>query len=556
MSPTARRRIHLPLLAAIASIGLFAAACSKSDEGQGTTAQSAFNVQQKDAGPPVSGGSVVYGVNAETNNWSPYFGQWSGSSYTIANAVYDPLGAYDINGDVQPYLAQAFEHNADFTQWTIKLRPGVKFHNGTALNAAAVVKNLETGASKGLTAQVLGPMYQSVSAQDDSTVVVKMKSPWSTYPHILTGQPGYMQAPEQLENPNSDESLRKPIGTGPFQFVEWVPDQQFKGRKNASYWNKDSSGTQLPYLDSITFRVLPDFQSRGAALESGEIDAMETGDPSQIIKFKGLADQGQYQMYTDADQNTLKTFIALNTGKEPFNNPKARQALAYGVDTGLVSQAAYQDVFPPANSPISDQSPYYTDAAYPKYDKAKAMQLVKDYEAETGKKLTFSALIPPAPEYQSIAQSLQAQAKELGVDVELKTIDQSSLVNSVLGGNYEASGFIWFGSPLLDRDSVFLTSDSNPPGQLSVNITRMDNPKIKAAIAEARKTDDKQKIKEQYAIVAQEMSKDLAYVWLVQNRTAIVYRNNVHGFTGQTLPSGQKAPDSTTPFTDLVWVKR
>jgi ABC-type transport system substrate-binding protein len=537
-------------------MALFATACGKSDEGQGTTAQSAFSVVQADAGPPVSGGSLVHGLGAETNNWSPYFGQWSGSSYTVANAVFDPLAAYDIDGDAQPYLAQEFVPNADFTQWTIKLRPNVSFHNGTKVNSAAVAKNLDTASTKGLTAQVFGPMIASVNAQDDLTVVVNMKAPWSTFPHLLTGQPGYMQAPEQLENPNSEDSLRKPIGTGPFVFQEWVPDQSLKAKKNPSYWRKDTAGTQLPYLESVTFRVLPDFQSRGAAIESGEIDSMETADPAQIIKFKGLADQGQYQMYTDAGQNTLKTFVALNTAAEPFNNPLARQALAYGVDTTLVSQSAYQDVAPPANGAISNESPYYTDPNYPKYDKAKATQFVQQYEQETGKKLTFSAMIPLAPEYSAIAQSLQAQAKELGVEVELKTLDQSSLVNTVLGGQYQASGFIWFGSPLLDRDAVFLTSDSNPPGQLSVNITRMDNPKIKAAIAESRKTTDKNKIKEQYAIVTQEMSKDLAFIWLVQNRSAIVYRNNVHGFAGQTLPTGQTAPDSTSPFTALVWVKR
>ena len=179
MSPTARRRIHLPLLAAIASIGLFAAACSKSDEGQGTTAQSAFNVQQKDAGPPVSGGSVVYGVNAETNNWSPYFGQWSGSSYTIANAVYDPLGAYDVNGDVQPYLAQAFEHNADFTQWTIKLRKGVTFQDGTAVNAGAVKKNLEAHRASVLTQETMAFVsgIETPDGADGLTVQVNMNKP-------------------------------------------------------------------------------------------------------------------------------------------------------------------------------------------------------------------------------------------------------------------------------------------------------------------------------------------------------------------------------------------
>ncbi|MEZ5142337.1 MAG: ABC transporter substrate-binding protein [Acidimicrobiales bacterium] len=553
MSPIDRRRPRRPFLLGVtllALLAVLAGACAKSDEGQGSSAQGTINVQQAD------GGALVFGVNAETNNWSPYFGQWAGSSYTIANAIYDPLAAYDVNGDVQPYLAQEFTSNADFTQWTIKLRPNVTFHNGTKLNAAAVVKNLETGSTQGLTAQVLGPMYSSVSAQDDMTVVVKMKQPWSTYPHILTGQPGYMQAPEQLVEPNSNDSLRKPIGTGPFRFEEWIPDQSLKAKKYPGYWNKDSSGTQLPYLDSITFRVLPDFQSRGAALESGEIDVMETSDPAQIIKFKGYADQGQYQMYTDAGQNTAKTFIVLNTATPPFNNPKAREALAYGLDTQLVSQAAYQEVFPPANSPIGDQSPYYTDPQYPKHDPERAKQLIADVERETGQKPNFTALIPPVPEYITIAQSMQAQAKELGVDVQLETVDQSTLVNRVLGGQYQASGFIWFGSPLLDRDAVFLTSDSNPPGQLSVNLTRLDNPKIKAAIAEARKTTDKQKIKEQYAIVAQEMSKDLDYIWVVQNRTAIVYRNNVHGFIGQTLPNGQPAADSVTPFTDLVWVKR
>ena len=149
---------------------------------------------ERPTGPPVPGGSLVYGISAETNSLNPYFGQWAASAYIVGNAIYEPLAALTTDGTVKPYLAESITPNVDFTEWTIRLRPGVTFHDGEELDAAAVVGNIDYARRSALTGAILEPI-RSATAVDDSTVMVAMKTPWSTFPQVLTAQVGYMAAP-------------------------------------------------------------------------------------------------------------------------------------------------------------------------------------------------------------------------------------------------------------------------------------------------------------------------------------------------------------------------
>ena len=137
----------------------------------------------------------------------------------MAGAVFDYLAAYDTDGVSKPFLAQSIDPNSDFTVWTIKTRPGVTFQNGEPCDAAAIKKNLDAQRQSILT----GPVFQTVSAietPDDSTVVVTMKQPWSTFTDTMATQVGAMAAPAMLDAP--DGGIANPIGTGPFSFVKWV----------------------------------------------------------------------------------------------------------------------------------------------------------------------------------------------------------------------------------------------------------------------------------------------------------------------------------------------
>jgi ABC-type transport system substrate-binding protein len=531
--------------AAAVAMGLVAAGCSSASDNTGTESGSVdttpegevqLNYIKEQPAQPTEGGLLAFGLNAETDGWNTASARWSGSAYIVGNTIFDPMAVYGTDGKPIPYLAQSFEPNEDFTVWTITLREGPMFHDGTPVNADAVVKNLDTHMESILTKPAMA-LVEDIRAVDNLTVEVTMTDPWSTFPLLLVAQPGYMMAPSMID---AEDGSRKPVGSGPFTFESWVPGANLKVRKNTEYWREG-----LPHLDNIEFTVFADVQTRGRALENGEIDVIETGDARQIMKFAALARDGKFQMMSDENSEQAETFIALNTTKPPFDDPLARQILAYGTDTQGLSDAAYDGIFEPARGMFSEDSPYYVETDYPTYDLEKAKALHEEYKAKYGRPLSFTANITPTPEIQNIAQTLQQQASLAGVEVKLNAIDQVTLISDAVSRNYEATGFILFGAPDPEREYVFLADD---PTDSFLNITGNKNQTIIDAVAAGRTSGDPAKQREAWAIVQQEQAKDLNFIWLVHNLAAIVFDNAVYGLADATSPDGTPILRTLTPF--------
>ena len=547
-----RRRTRGPIatLVVLVALALAAGACSSSgSSGGGTTSATdvqGTNITVPDPGQPQAGGTLTVGLNAETDGWSPIKNQWAGSAYIVAGAIFDHLAEYNADRVAQPYLAQSITPNGDFTQWTIVMRPGVTFHDGEPCDAAALKTNFDAQSKSILT----GPVFQnitSIDVVDDLTLKLTMAQPWSTFPDTLTTQVGAVAAPAMINAP--DGGVRQPIGTGPFSFENWVPDSVLQVKKNPNYWRQG-----YPLLDGIDFKVLPDLSSRSAALKSGSVDMIEMSDATQIIALTQQAKDGQLQMYTNQGLTQNETFTALNTAAPPFDDPLAREIVAYGTNREQLSQTVYQGVFPPALGPFSPDEPAYTATDMPTFDQAKAKELADQYTAKYGHPLEYTLLVTPQPEVQGIAQAGQQSFAEIGVKMNIKPEDQATLISDVILGNYQATGFILFGGNTLDVNYVFISSKTVAPvGQLSLNFTRNDDPVLTAALDKARTTDDPAAQNEQYKIVQQQMAKDLNMIFLVHDIDAIVYNNQTHGLVDQTLPDGQPKQITVVPTLDQAW---
>ena len=531
------------------ALGLLAAGCSSASDSADSDGQTIDTTETGQAqltyllepeGDPVAGGLLAFGLNAETDGWNASSNRWAASGYIVANTIFDPLAFYDKDASPQPYLAESFEHNDDYTVWTITLRDGPTFHDGTPVDADAIVQNLQAHQASILTSTAMARIEpDGVRAVDPFTVEIQMVKPWASFPLLLTAQPGYVMAPSMLED--VETGTRNPVGSGPFTFESWRPNADLKVKKYADYWREG-----LPYLDNVEFTVFADVQTRGRALETGQMDAIETTDARQIEKYAAEAKAGQLQMYADDNAEQSETFIALNTKAPPFDDPLARQILAFGTNTQELSNAAYGGIFPPARGMFSEDSPYWIETEYPEYDLAKATELHERWKAEhNGEPLSFQANITPSPEIQLIAQTLQQQAAEAGVEVQLNAIDQATLVADAVSGNYEATGFILFGAPDPQREYVFFTDD--PPGSI-LNITGNENDAIVEAIDAARSTEDRQAQIEAFHVVQQEMAEDLNFIWLVHNLSAIVFDNSVFGLADTSFPDGEPMLRTMTPF--------
>ena len=245
---------------------------------------------------PVIGGKLVVAGEAEAANpWTPANVQCDSYCQMRVHAFYDPLFTVNDQLEVTPYLAESITANEDSTAFTIKVREGITFHDGTPLDADAVMDNLNRSfrslligaAVKDIARNLADPGADPNNPQvlfekiDDFTFTFftgfngdpEQPIPWPTFPIYLNGQAGLMASPTWLAA--VDAGTAQPtdaVGTGPFVFQSYAPGDRLIVTKNPDYWRSDENGNQLPYLDEIEFRVIVDSQVRAQALESGDVD--------------------------------------------------------------------------------------------------------------------------------------------------------------------------------------------------------------------------------------------------------------------------------------------
>jgi ABC-type transport system substrate-binding protein len=546
------RRSGVVVVSALVGVALIAASCSSSsggDGGDGAASTTTLDLNQVNEAPnpPQLGGTLRVGLNAETDGWNPTSNQWAGSAYIVANAIFDRLMALDPEGNPKPYLALAVEPNADFTEWVIRLRPAVEFHDGTPVDAEAVKLNLDKHKASVLTA----PSFQlvdRVEVVDPSTVRVVMVSPWATFGYALSFQTGFVAAPSMLNDPDGS---RNPVGSGPFRFVNWVPDNRLEVTANDTYWREG-----MPYLDGVEFKVLPDNSTRTLALTTGQVDVLETSDPASLIALSAEASAGKVQVFTGDPNETSVGLVALNMATAPFDDPLARRIVATGTDRQTASEVGYLGVFPPADGPFDTTSPYFAETDYPDYDLEEARRLNEEYRAKYGKGLSYSVHIPGTPEIKAVLEAAQARFLSIGVDMQIETMDQPRLVSQALLGDYQATGFILFGQPTLDRDYVFISGNTvRPVGQFSLNFVRNPDPVLTEALDDSRAASDEASRTESYRIVQERLAAELPYVYSVRYRSAIGTSNQVHGLAEWTFPDGRPGrPTTTNLITAGAWL--
>ncbi len=283
--------------AVLASVALLVAAC-----GGGSTSSKSSGQTASDSGTPTPGGKVVYGLESDTGGgFCLPSGQLAISGVMVAVSIYDPLTWPNDKGEYVPYLAESVTPNADFTEWTIKLRSGITFTDLSPLNADTVKLNLDSyrGKNPNISSVLFSLVLRTitdVSVTDPLTVVVKMSSPWVAFPAYLFsfGRMGMMAKAQLTDNETCPTTL---IGTGPFKLKDtWTPGTPVELVKNDHYWRKDANGVQLPYLDAITFVGVIESAQRITQLEAGQLDLMHTHFEPDLDQLQRKADSGDIKL--------------------------------------------------------------------------------------------------------------------------------------------------------------------------------------------------------------------------------------------------------------------
>jgi peptide/nickel transport system substrate-binding protein len=487
---------------------------------------------------PRRGGSLTFGVDAEEQGFNPTTARFDEVGVMYARTVFDPLTIITANGGWAPYLAQSVTPNADYTKWTVTVRPGVSFHDGTPCDAAAMIANWEAHLHSLLTGPVLQPMVDSFTQTGQYSVQWNLKQPWVPFPYYLAGgiggQIAYLMAPAMINAPNGGTS--NPIGTGPFKFKDWVPNDHFTATANPSYWRKG-----YPYLSSITFTPIPDASARAEALESGTIDIMVTDTPQEIVIFRGksqwayIDDSGPVVGEPDMD------CLLLNLAKPPFDNPTVRLATARAISGAAYSKIIDIGVDAPSRGLFVPGTPYYSKTTYPSYDPGEARKLVKQAEKQLGGPISFTLGGVNSPATERAGAYLQQQLQNVGFRVATAGFEQNELINNALAGKFQAYQWRQFSAVNPDLNYIFWSTTTYSANNLSINMARNDDPRVEAALQAGRTDTSAAARVAAYRRVNELFAQDLPYIWLDRATWAIVAKPTVQNFNNPTTPGGQKA---------------
>jgi ABC-type transport system substrate-binding protein len=486
---------------------------------------------------PKKGGSLVFGVDAEEQGFDPTSARFDEVGVMYARTVFDPLTIITASGGWAPYLAESVVPNSSYTTWTVTLRPNVLFHDGTPCDGAALATNFEAQKNSLLIGIVLKPVLESINQTGPLSVDISFKSPWVPFPYYLAGgiggQIGYVAAPSMLANPNGTSN---PVGTGPFVFKQWVPNDHFTATANPHYWRPG-----LPYLSQITFKPIPDESARASALKSGTIDLMITDTPQIIEQFRG----NHSYAYTDDSTHVAGEpdmgCIQLNTAAKPFNDPNIRRAAAMAINRKQYVQVIDANVEPVSNGLFVPGSPYYSATAYPSYNPSEASKLVKAAAKRNGGPVSFTLAGTNSPAATRAQQYIQQAFQAVGFQVKPTIVEQNDLINNALAGKYEATGWRQFNAVDPDINYIFWSSTTATNGPLSINMARNSDPAIENALLAGRQSSDHSVRTKAYETVNKRLALDLPYLWLDRAVWSVMGKPSVQNFNNPTTPQGQPA---------------
>jgi ABC-type transport system substrate-binding protein len=535
--------------------GLLAACSSGTGSGSPGASKPTGSRDGITSAAPKQGGSLIFGVEAEEQGFDPATGRFDETGVQYARTVFDPLTIIDEAGTVQPYLAKSVTPNESYDVWTIGVRPGVVFHDGTPCDAAAIAGSIEhflTG-ELGITLTPSLKKVGGITVTDPNTVTINLIQPWVPFPTYLTGgiggQGGYIIAPSMIANTKNGAS--NPVGTGPFVFDQWVPNDHFTSKRNQHYWR-----TGLPYLDEITYKPIVDADSRSSALKAGTIDIMHTDVPEVILQYRdndGFA-------YIDDSQHVVgepdMNFVMLNLTAPPMNNIKVRQAMAMSVSSRQYSTIVDKGVNAPTNQPFTAGSPYYaTDSGYPAYNPSMAKSLISEAAKEIGGPVAFTLISTTSASSVQAAQYLQQQFQTAGMQVTLQQVQQADEINDALAGKFQAVGWRQFAA--VDPDLNYLWwSPTEIFGTINPNFAQNKDPVIETLLQQGRQSTDPTVRAKAYQQIAQRLNVDLPYIWNDRATWSIVSNLNVQNFNNPTTPDGGKAYGMIvgTLWTPQIWL--
>ncbi|MGJ5215421.1 ABC transporter substrate-binding protein [Bradyrhizobium oligotrophicum] len=443
----------------------------------------------------------------------------------VFSAFCDKLFDIDEKLNVVPQLALSHETSADGKAMTIKLRPGVKFHDGEPLDAEAAKFSIERHMTMpGSFRKSELASVDHVEIVDPLTIKLVLKTPFAPLLSQLTDRSGMIMSPKAVKEAGDKFGLH-PVCAGPYKFVERVQQDRMVFEKFADYWNKDNV-----FIDKIVYQPIVDATVRLANLKSGGLDLIERVLATDI---KDVRADSKLALSTAIELGYQG--ITLNIGKDKAKGPlsqsaKVRQALDLSIDREALNQVVFNGEFMPGNQWVNPSHPYY-QKAFPirARDVEKAKALLK--EAGVTPPVAVDFLVSKGAETEAVAQVVQSMAAEAGFDMKIRVTEFATSLKQAEAGDYQAFMLSWSGRIDPDGNS-YLFMKKNAPQNYSV----WENAEADKALDDARLITDMAQRKALYEKLAKLEIEEEPILYLYHRRILIAHTKKLEGY--KQMPDG------------------
>jgi glutathione transport system substrate-binding protein len=453
-------------------------------------------------------------------------------SQAVAKSFYEGLFGFDKDMKLVNVLATGYTASPDATVYTIKLRQGVKFQDGTDFNADAVKVNFErvTDPANHLKRYNLFRRIAKTEVIDPYTVRITLTEPFSAFINVLAHPSGVMISPTALKKWGHDIGLH-PVGTGPFEFVEWKQTDDLKVKKFADYWKKG-----YPKIDAIDWKPVIDNNTRAALMKTGEADFAFRIPYEQTAGLKAAPKVDVIER-----SSIIMRYVSMNMLQKPFDNPKVREALNYAVNRVALAKVAYSGFATPADGVVPQGVDYALKLGPWPYDPAKARALLKDAGYPNGFETTLWSAYNNSTSQKAI-QFVQQQLAQVGVKAQVQALEAGERVARVESAQDPAKApvrmyYIGWSASTGESDwaiSPLLASASFPPKML--NTAYYKNDQVDSDLSQALQTTDRAKKTALYTDAQKRIWADAPWIPLVQEMIVYARNKRLHG--AYVMPDG------------------
>jgi ABC-type transport system substrate-binding protein len=485
-------------------------------------------------------GTVTFGQSTAVLTLDSASGAFTGypAGYEAALCIYDRLLDFDADMKIVPQLATFYEMSPDLKSMTLKLRPGVVFHDGTTCDAAAVKFSLERMMDKkrNTTNRPLWDPLTAVETPDAQTVVLRTAEPFAALPNSLAHGSGAIVSPANVAKHGESGVVQNPVGAGPYMLESFKPGQELVLKAFDKYWGGKQGA------DRLVFRSIPEAATRISALRTGAVDVIDAV-PVQLVQ--SLSQDPNVQILRKAG---LRPFgVAFNFVQERLQDRRVRHALNLAVPVDAIAQRVFFGFAKAPDSPLAFDTVGHKTVGKATFDQAKAKALLAEagYQpgpggtvAKDGKPLSLTMIVSDGlfPGDLAVSEIVVASLKQIGVEAAIQKIERGAYFDTLRQDRSKATwDLAYFGfnpsnaAGLYHMESLFKSNRDDAARPDVWNFGRYRNEKVDAALREANTNPDPGKRMEALGEAQQLVWDDAPYLWLQVNENVSAIRKGVTG---------------------------